>query len=85
MEIKVGDTVRFLDRLGLHAVEPSFYPKKGTIGTVVKRVHDDAVLDSKCIHLVQWETGNTSDEDEWWAFNIDLELVSEIEAKNGLD
>lgn len=84
MEIKVGDTVRFLDRLGLHAVEPSFYPKKGTIGTVEKYMHDDVVLEPRHVCFIKWRTGSTSENDKWWAFKSDLELISEVKSRNGL-
>lgn len=55
---KVGSKVVFIDVIH-HNTDPQFYPKVGTIGTVVK---DE---DERFIR-VQWEKGSTSEHDLWW-------------------
>lgn len=69
-QFKVGDRVRFKG-MGdaCHAKMPEWYPKDGTIGTVINASTDDDEV------YVQWPEGSTSGEDVWWAFVECLELV----------
>lgn len=71
-QFKVGDRVRFKG-MGdaCHTRLPEFYPKDGTIGTVIDTPDDDGEA------YVRWPKGSTSKEDMWWAFVECLELVEE--------
>lgn len=65
---KVGDKVKFIND-ELHNIAPSYYPKVGTVGEIVKSYEDNTFF-------VQWPEGTTSDDDFWYVGGQDIELVA---------
>ena len=63
-----GDRVEFTDMV-LHRQAPNYYPRIGTVGTVVLRNDED------CDVYVQWPKGTTSLDDRWWASPDTLRFV----------
>lgn len=71
-QFEIGDRVRFKGMgEACHAKMPEWYPKDGTIGTVLVAFTDDDEV------YVQWPKGSTSENDKWWAFVECLELVAD--------
>lgn len=55
-DYKVGDKVVLVDG-DMHGMFPEFYPEVGTVGTVLGRVTNRA--------LVKWKKGSTTKGDTW--------------------
>jgi len=66
-KFKVGDKVEFIDAKH-HMGLPSYYPKEGTIGTVVDVCPDGTIS-------VQWPQGSTCEDDLWW---VNVERVRAV-------
>lgn len=60
-----------------HKRDSKHFPPVNTLGLVI--IEDD----SNSI-LVQWEHNTTSDDDMWWCFKEDVELMPETTAENVL-
>lgn len=56
----VGDKVVFVNS-EMHESCPEFYPKVGTVGTIVEVLPTSSVLDLR----IQWPKGSTSGNDKW--------------------
>lgn len=72
-KFNIGDKVRYIG--DDHGEMPEFYPKIGTIGTVVKE-------DGDTDWYIQWPKGSTSGEDCWYCDKNDVELVKDIDMTN---
>lgn len=72
-KFNVGDKVRYIGKD--HREMPEFYPKIGTIGTVVKEGGDTD-------WYIQWTKGSTSREDCWYCDENDIELVENVDMTN---
>ena len=66
---KVGDKVRFADER-LHIAVPDIYPPEGTVGTILE-VSDHG--NGTVALNVQWPAKSTSMDDNWWAYDYDVE------------
>ncbi len=71
--MKTGDKVRFINN-ERHITEPEYYPKGGSVGTVLDIDEDD-----KDNLYVEWPEGSTSSDDCWWCGEEDVEPVDESE------
>lgn len=69
----VGRYVKFIGGIS-HDEEPEYYPLVGTFGIVLKE--DGGEI------RVQWPHGTTSDDDIWWCFKADVEIMSEANSEN---
>lgn len=69
----VGDKVRYIGKD--HREMPEFYPKIGTIGTVVEEGGDTD-------WYIQWPKGSTSEKDCWHCDENDIELVVNVDMTN---
>ena len=67
---KRGDLVRFIDE-NKHKTYPQYYPELGTIGEAVY-VRDASACDLR----VQWPSGSTSGDDQWWVEVKCVELAN---------
>lgn len=65
-KFNVGDKVRYIGKD--HKEMPVFYPKIGTLGTVVKEIGNTN-------WYIQWPKGSTSRKDCWYCDENDIELV----------
>ena len=72
-KFNVGDKVRYIGKD--HRKMPEFYPKIGTIGTVVKEGGDTD-------WYIQWPKGSTSEEDCWYCDKNDIRLVENVDMTN---
>lgn len=72
-KFKTGDKVKYIGKD--HREMPEFYPKIGTIGTVVK---EGGGTDWS----IQWPKGSTSREDCWYCDENDIELVENEDMTN---
>ena len=72
-KFNVGDKVRYIGKD--HREMPEFYPKIGTIGTIVKEGGDTD-------WYIQWPKGSTSKEDCWYCDENDIELVENVDMTN---
>lgn len=71
-EIKVGDIVRYIGKS--HDTDPKVNPPVGTLGKVLRETRTpDSVL-----YFIQWEKGSTSDDDCWYQYPEEVELVEDI-------
>lgn len=71
-EIKVGDIVRYIGKR--HDTDPEVNPPVGTLGKVLRETRTpDSVL-----YFIQWEKGSTSDDDCWYQYPEEVELVEDI-------
>lgn len=71
-EIKVGDIVRYVGKE--HDADPEVNPPVRTLGKVLRETRTpDSVL-----YFIQWEKGNTSDDDCWYQSPEEVELVENI-------
>ena len=71
-EIKVGDIVRYIGKE--HNTNPEVSPPVGTLGKVLRETRTpDSVL-----YFIQWEKGSTSDDDCWYQYPEEVELVEDI-------
>ena len=57
---QVGDEVVFVNS-EMHEACPEYYPKVGTVGTIVEVLPTSSVLDLR----IQWPKGSTSGNDKW--------------------
>ena len=71
----VGKYVQFIDE-GSHKYEPFYYPIVGTFGIVTDE--DEGQIE------VQWPKNTTSEDDKWWCFKADVELMHEPNSENVL-
>lgn len=69
----VGRYVKFISGIS-HDEKPEYYPLAGTFGVVLKDEGDEI--------CVQWPHGTTSNNDIWWCFKADVEIMSEANSKN---
>lgn len=72
-KFNVGDKVRYIGKD--HKEMPEFYPKIGTIGTVVNEGGDTD-------WHIQWPKGSTSGKDCWYCDENDIELVENVDMTN---
>lgn len=72
-KFNIGDKVRYIGKD--HREMPEFYPKIGTIGTVVEEGGDTD-------WYIQWPKGSTSEEDCWYCDGNDIELVENVDMTN---
>lgn len=72
-KFKTGDKVKYIGKD--HREMPEFYPKIGTIGTVVK---EGGGTDWS----IQWPKGSTSGEDCWYCNENDIKLVENVDMTN---
>ena len=71
-EIKIGDIVRYIGKE--HNTNPEVNPPVGTLGKVLRETRTpDSVL-----YFIQWEKGSTSDDDCWYQYPEEVELVEDI-------
>lgn len=62
-DYKVGDKVVLVAE-EMHKLYPQYYPKVGTVGTVI--------INDKMDIAVKWEKGSTSKDDTWFADYISV-------------
>lgn len=74
-ETWVGKYVKFIDDVS-HKASPNFYPVAGTVGVVLEVKGDEI--------CVQWPHSTTSDDDMWWCFKTDVEIMPEANSENVL-
>lgn len=74
-ETWVGKYVKFIDDV-LYKASPNFYPVVGTFGVVLEAEGGEI--------CVQWPHGTTSDDDMWWCFKTDVEIMPEANSENVL-
>ena len=74
-ETLVGKYVKFIDDVS-HKASPHYFPVAGTFGVVLK-VDGDEIY-------VQWPHGTTSDDDMWWCFKTNVEIMPEVNSENVL-
>lgn len=74
-EVWTNRYVKFISGIS-HDEEPEHYPPINTFGFVTED-------DGNAI-WVQWERNTTSDDDAWWCFKEDVELMPETTAENVL-
>ena len=74
-ETWVGRYVKFINNVS-HTMEPYHHPVAGTFGVVLK-VEGSEIC-------VQWPHGTTSDDDKWWCFKADVEIMPEANSENAL-
>lgn len=72
-KFKIGDKVKYISKN--HREMPEFYPKIGTIGTVVNEGGDTD-------WYIQWPKGSTSGKDCWYCDENDIELVESVDMTN---
>lgn len=72
-KFNVGDKVRYIGKD--HKEMPVFYPKIGTIGTVVEEIGNTN-------WYIQWPKGSTSKKDRWYCDENDIELVENEDMTN---
>ena len=72
-KFNVGDKVIYIGKD--HREMPEFYPKIGTIGTVVEEGGDTD-------WYIQWPKGSTSEEDCWYCDKNDIRLVENVDMTN---
>lgn len=72
-KFNIGDKVRYIGKD--HKEIPEFYPKIGTVGTVVK---EGGATD----WYIQWPKRSTSGEDCWYCDENDIELVGNVDMTN---
>lgn len=65
MRIKVGDTVKFINKKA-HEENPEWYPPKGTLGCVVD-ILKDSKYKRKVTYKIIWKRNSTSENDVWYA------------------
>ena len=71
----VGKYVRFIDE-GSHKYKPFYFPIVGTFGIVTDEYGGQIE--------VQWPKNTTSQDDKWWCFKSDVELMHEPNSENVL-
>ena len=74
-EVWTNRYVKFTSDIS-HKADSKHYPPLNTLGLVI-------VDDGDSI-LVQWEHNTTSDDDMWWCFKTDVEIVPEVNSENVL-
>lgn len=74
-EVWTDRYVQFTNAIS-HKRDSKHYPPVNTLGLVI-------VDDGNSI-LVQWERHTTSDDDMWWCFKEDVELMPEANSENVL-
>lgn len=74
-ETWVGKCVKFIDDVS-HKASPTYYPLAGTFGVVLEVKGNEI--------CVQWQHGTTSDDDVWWCFKTDVEIMPEANYENVL-
>lgn len=74
-EVWTNRYVKFISGIS-HDEEPEHYPPINTFGFVTE--------DDGNTIWVQWERNTTSDDDAWWCFKEDVELMPEPTAENVL-
>ena len=72
-KFNVGDKVKYIGKD--HKEMPVFYPKIGTIGTVVEEIGNTN-------WYIQWPKGSTSKKDRWYCDENDIELVENEDMTN---
>ena len=72
-KFNIGDKVRYIGKD--HKEMPVFYPKIGTVGTVVKEIGNTN-------WYIQWPKGSTSKKDRWYCDENDIELVKNEDMTN---
>lgn len=72
-ETWVGKCVKFINDVS-HKASPNYFPVVGTLGIVLE-VEGDEIY-------VQWPHGTTSDDDMWWCFKTDVEIMPEANSEN---
>lgn len=73
-EVWTDRYVQFTNAIS-HKRDSKHYPPVNTLGLVIV---DDGNI------LVQWERNTTSDDDMWWCFKEDVELMPEANSENVL-
>lgn len=73
-EVWTDRYVKFTNAIS-HNRDSKHYPPVNTLGLVIV---DDGNI------LVQWERNTTSDDDMWWCFKEDVELMPEANSENVL-
>lgn len=74
LRFRAGMKVRFVNSehtIFAHNTAPYFYPSPGKTG-VIKAFRQNA---DKWGVLVKWESGSTSESDEWWCESDDIEAI----------
>lgn len=74
-EVWTDRYVQFTNAIS-HKRDSKHYPSVNTLGFVI-------VDDGNSI-LVQWERHTTSDDDMWWCFKTDVEIMPEANSENVL-
>lgn len=74
-EVWTDRYVQFTNAIS-HKRDSKHYPPVNTLGLVI-------VDDGNSI-LVQWERHTTSDDDMWWCFKTDVEIMPEANSENVL-
>lgn len=74
-ETWVGKCVKFIDDVS-HKALPNYFPVVGTLGVVLKAEGDEI--------FVQWPHSTTSDDDMWWCFKTNVEIMPETNSENVL-
>lgn len=74
-EVWTDRYVQFTNAIS-HKRDSKHYPPVNTLGLVI-------VDDGNSI-LVQWERHTTSDDDMWWCFKTDVEIIPEANSENVL-
>ena len=74
-EVWTNRYVKFTSDIS-HKADSKHYPPLNTLGLVI-------VDDGDSI-LVQWEHNTTSDDDMWWCFKTDVEIMPEVNSENVL-
>lgn len=74
-EAWVGKCVKFIDDVS-HKASPDYFPVVGTLGVVLKVENDEI--------FVQWPHNTTSDDDMWWCFKTNVEIMPEVNSENVL-
>lgn len=74
-EVWTNRYVKFTSDIS-HKADSKHYPPLNTLGLVI--------IDDGDSILVQWEHNTTSDDDMWWCFKTDVEIMPEVNSENVL-
>lgn len=74
-EVWTDRYVKFTSEIS-HKRDSKHFPPVNTFGLVI--------LDDGNSILVQWERNTTSDDDMWWCFKTDVEIMPEVNSENVL-